>query len=135
MATDSCFIDTSAIVEIALKAELAEQVTAVIGQTRHLAVGAPSLVEAALVLQQRFGYDPRPWLETFLRQSRIEVIPFGFEHYQLAAEAFLLYGKGRHPAKLNFGDCLTYAGAMVLGWPLLYIGNDFSQTDVVSALA
>ena len=134
MDSDCCFVDTSVIVSIAIDEAHADKLVAFMERSRRLAVGAPSLVEVAMVLGPRFGHDPRPWLETFLRRTRFEVIPFGFEHYQLATEAFLLYGKGRHPAKLNFGDCLTYAGAMMLGWPLLYIGNDFSQTDVVSAL-
>jgi len=131
---DACGLDTSAIVEVGLRATHCEVVVTQMERMGDLAVGAPSLVEAALVLQQRFGYDPRPWLEGFVRNSRLEVIPFEYEHYHLAAEAFLLYGKGRHPARLNLGDCLSYAGAKVAGRPLLYIGEDFARTEVASVL-
>jgi ribonuclease VapC len=134
VVTDGCFVDTSAIVEVALAEEFSESVTAVLERADRSAVAAPSLVEAVLVLQQRFGHDPRPWIDAFLRKSNLEVIPFGAEHYRLAGEAFLRFGKGRHPARLNYGDCMAYAGATLLNWPLLYIGGDFGLTDVRSAL-
>ncbi len=87
-----------------------------------------------MVLGPRFGYDPRPWVEEFLRTYRIDVIAFEYRHYQAASEAYLRYGKGRHPARLNYGDCMAYAGATLLNWPLLYLGGDFALTDVRSAL-
>jgi len=68
-----------------------------------------------------------------LRSIGAEIVPFGEEHYEAAVSAFLRYGKGRHPAGLNFGDCMSYALARVSGLPLLYIGDDFSKTDIQSA--
>jgi ribonuclease VapC len=61
------------------------------------------------------------------------VIPFSREHYEIAVEAFLRYSKGRHPAALNFGDCLTYAIAYLAQFPLLAPGNDFPRTDLKMA--
>jgi ribonuclease VapC len=58
------------------------------------------------------------------------VLSFGDAHWRIAQSAFVRYGKGRHPAALNFGDCLTYATAYVAGEPLLCVGNDFAQTDL-----
>ena len=65
-----------------------------------------------------------------MREAEVEIVPFEPEHYQAAADAFERYGKGRHKAALNFGDCLTYAVAHVAGMPLLFTGQDFSQTDL-----
>ncbi len=62
----------------------------------------------------------------------VEVIPFTAEHYEVAVDAFERFGKGRHPAALNFGDCLTYAVARLSGLPLLYTGDDFARTDLTA---
>jgi ribonuclease VapC len=69
-------------------------------------------------------------LASFLQEFEISILPFGVFHWEEASEAFRRFGKGRHPAALNFGDCLTYATAKLAGRPLLFIGNDFSQTDL-----
>ncbi len=61
-------------------------------------------------------------------------IPFEDRHWGAAAEAFIVYGKGRHPAALNFGDCMTYATARLSGNPLLFVGEDFAKTDIPSAI-
>jgi ribonuclease VapC len=63
----------------------------------------------------------------------IVVVPFDMAHWEAAAQAFIRYGKGRHPAALNYGDCMTYATAQLAERPLLYIGNDFAQTDIEAA--
>ena len=98
-----------------------------------VAVSAPTVVEAAMVLSSRLGRDVRPELNEFLRQAEVEVIPFTDEHVSLATDAFLRYGKGRHPAALNFGDCLAYAAAALSASPLLFAGKDFSRTDIQPA--
>jgi ribonuclease VapC len=95
-----------------------------------LGVGAPTVVEAAMVLSSRLRTDARPLLNEFLRETEAEVIPFGQEHLQIAIDAFQRYGKGRHEAALNFGDCLTYAVARLAGLPLLFTGDDFAKTDL-----
>ena len=98
-----------------------------------LAVGTPTLVESSMVLQSRVGAIAGPFLENFLEDFVVEVVPFGAKHWREAFRAFRLYGKGRHPAHLNFGDCMSYATAKVADRPLLFIGDDFSKTDLESA--
>ena len=91
---------------------------------------------------------PRPWsrahwccvlgwdtpektlLARFLQEAEIEVVAFGAEHWTVAADAYLAYGKGRHRAGLNVGDCMTYAVAKLAGEPLLCLGDDFPATDL-----
>ena len=90
------------------------------------------MLETAMVLSSRLGKDPRPVLNGFLRKMDVEVIPFTAEHYEAAVDAFERFGKGRHPAALNFGDCLSYAAAHLSGLPLLYTGNDFARTDLAT---
>lgn len=85
-----------------------------------------------MVLSCRLQRDARPLIEGFLREAEVEVIPFTREHYEVALDAFRRYGKGRHPAALNFGDCLTYAVASLSGLPLLYTGDGFSKTDLAA---
>lgn len=76
------------------------------GGAELLAAGAPTVVETAIVLSARWGRDARPELDAFLREADVEVIPFTADHYRAGVDAFLRYSKGRHPAALNFGDCL-----------------------------
>ena len=75
----------------------------------------------------------RSLVSRFLEQREVVVVPFGASHWSIAAEAFIRYGKGRHPAALNYGDCMTYATAKVAGAPLLFVGDDFAQTDIAAA--
>ncbi len=69
-------------------------------------------------------------LDRFLQEVQAEVVPATRETASIAIDAFARYGKGRHPAKLNFGDCFSYAGARTANMPLLYVGQDFAQTDL-----
>lgn len=96
-------------------------------------VAAPTLAEATIVLSARLGRDARGLLARFLQEGSIVVLPFGDAQYGVAVDAWLRYGKGRHAASLNFGDCLSYAAAIVAGEPLLYVGEDFGHTDVAVA--
>ncbi len=97
-----------------------------------ISVGAPTLVEASLVLGSRLS-NAEELLGEFLQLHAVYVIPFGDQHWREATSAFLRFGKGHHSAKLNFGDCLSYATAKVARKPLLYVGDDFTQTDITSA--
>jgi ribonuclease VapC len=72
-------------------------------------------------------------LQRFVQAFDLVIIPFGDLHWQVAMEAYDRFGKGRHPASLNYGDCISYATAKLAGQPLLYKGNDFAKTDVESA--
>lgn len=86
-----------------------------------------------MVLTTRLSRDARPALQAFLVRRDVKVVAFTNEHFDAAMDAFLRFGKGRHPAALNFGDCMSYAVAAVAGMPLLYTGNDFSKTDITAA--
>jgi ribonuclease VapC len=96
-------------------------------------VSAPTVLEIAVVLTRRFLVDPRPSLTSDFQTYGVQVVPLNKRHADVAIHAFLRYGKGRHPAKLNFGDCLSYAIASLAGIPLLYTGDDFSKTDIEAA--
>jgi ribonuclease VapC len=126
-------IDSSALVALYLKEAGYETVLGKIASATVAVIGAPTLLETAMVLSSRTRLDARLALMTVLRRLRVEVVPFSEEHYDVAAEAFLRYGKGRHPAGLNFGDCMSYAVAAVSGLPLLYAGDDFALTDIAAA--
>ena len=123
-------LDTSAIVAILLAEPDAAHLLERIAEAETLAVGAPTLVEAGIVLSKRLGIDARGLLARFLDEAGVEVVPFGAEHAAAAIGAWCTFGKGRHPARLNFGDCIVYGTASVAGLPLLAIGNDFPQTDL-----
>jgi ribonuclease VapC len=126
-------LDSSAIVAIHLREEGYERLFERIGQAEAVFVGAPTVFESAMVLGSRAGRDVRSQLAAFFRRKDVAIVPFTEEHFQVATEAFLRFGKGHHPAKLNFGDCMAYAVAAVAGMPLLYTGNDFAQTDIPAA--
>jgi ribonuclease VapC len=123
-------LDTSAIVAIALKEPGFEELLRKVIEAPSLAVGVPTLTEAAIVLSARLGQDSRAMLARFLLEGSVATVPFGDAHFSMAVDAWLRYGKGRHPAGLNFGDCLSYATAKLAGEPLLCTGDDFPQTDV-----
>jgi len=95
--------------------------------------GAPTLLEAGMVLRARLGASGRTLLESLLSDLDIEPLPFDERHWRVALDAFTQFGKGRHPAGLNLGDCLTYAVAKVAREPLLCLGDDFVLTDLVLA--
>jgi ribonuclease VapC len=123
-------LDSSAIVAVVLRQPDWELIVARMEASPVIGVGAPTLTETSLVLAARLARDPRPKLARLLQVYGVVVVPFTQEHSTEATEAFLRYGKGRHPAALNFGDCLTYAGAKLADEPLLCLGDDFSRTDL-----
>jgi ribonuclease VapC len=96
------------------------------------AIGAPTLLESLMVLRRRLSRDPQLRVFELLAALNVEVIPFREDHLHVAYEAFLKYGKGRHRAALNFGDCISYAVARVARQPLLFVGGDFSLTDIAA---
>lgn len=122
-------LDTSAVVAIVMREPGFEELLRAVSGG-DAAIGTATLAETAIVLSARLGADARPLLSRFLSEASIAVIPFGESHYGTAVDAWLRFGKGRHPASLNFGDCLSYAVARLADEPLLFVGNDFSQTDV-----
>jgi ribonuclease VapC len=126
-------LDTSAIVAVLLKEPGHERLMELIDQASELVVGAPNVLEAGMVLSSRLRQDARPFIQAFLRQIRATVVPFDDHHAWASTGAFLRFGGGRHPASLNFGDCMSYAVASLAGQPLLYVGDDFGKTDIISA--
>ena len=123
-------LDSSVIVAIALREPHHEELVGKLRAAGTLGIGAPTLTEAGMVLSARLGVEPQALLDRFLRDFGVVPLAFGEEHWREALEAFRRFGKGRHPAALNFGDCLSYAMAKLAGHPLLFIGEDFSQTDL-----
>ena len=126
-------LDSSAIVAIHLREPGHERLIERIDAAEVVVVGVPTLLETAMVLTARLGQDARPMLFSFLRRLEAEVVPFNEEHLDAAATAFIRFGRGRHPAALNFGDCMSYAVASVAGMPLLFAGDDFKRTDIAQA--
>jgi ribonuclease VapC len=126
-------LDSSAIVAIHLREAGHQRLIDRIDAAEVVVVGVPTLLETVMVLTARLGQDARPMVFAFLRRVEVEVVPFNEEHLDAAAAAFLRFGRDRHPAALNFGDCMSYAVASVAGMPLLFTGDDFRRTDVAQA--
>jgi ribonuclease VapC len=95
------------------------------------ALSVASWVEASLVIESRYGAAGLHDLDAFVERADIEIVPVDLEQGRLARRAFGRYGKGRHPASLNYGDCFTYALASQREEPLLFKGDDFGQTDLL----
>ena len=123
-------LDSSAIIAIALDEPERARFIESINAAQTVAVAAPTLVEAGIVLSARTGIDATDLLIELLGDADIAVIEFGAAHWEVAINAWLRYGKGRHRAALNFGDCVAYATARVANQPLLAKGQDFARTDI-----
>jgi len=128
-------IDSSALIALLLaEPETAEFVAAIAAASNRLA-GAPSYLETAIVISARSGPEAQEKLDRLLADLSVTIVPFTRDQAVLAIAAYQRYGKGGgHPAGLNFGDCFTYALAKVTGEPVLFKGNDFSQTDLETAI-
>lgn len=123
-------IDSPALVAILLtESEVAVFEAAIYAAPVRL-IGTPSLLETAMVLLGRLGPAGRESLDDFVEAVAADIVPSTPSQAARAIDAFLRYGKGRHPAGLNFGDCRSYAVAAETGLPLLCKGNDFPRTDV-----
>ena len=128
-------VDASAVVAIMRMEPEAEVFLKAIADAQICVMSTVGFLEAAMVLAK--GQDTAaiwPKLDRFLAESHIEIAPFDPEQSRLAREAFAKYGKGRHKAGLNLGDCAVYALAMARRMPLLFKGNDFPWTDVPMVL-
>jgi ribonuclease VapC len=127
-------VDSSALVAILLREpgfELFERAISKSSQTR---ISAAGFVEVSIVIESRGGAEAMRFLESLVRRGGISIEAVSVEQAFLARECYSDYGKGRHPAGLNFGDCFSYALAKATGEPLLFKGDDFRKTDVVPAL-
>jgi len=125
-------VDTSSLVAIVLGEADAEQHAAVL-RANPARLSAVSLVEAAIVVEARQGPDAARDLRIVIEAAIEEVVSVDEVYAAAAAAAWRRFGKGRHPASLNFGDCFAYALAHVDDLPLLFKGDDFAQTDLRSA--
>lgn len=125
-------VDTSALVAVVVQEPAADEVLEKLLAARS-AIGTPTVVELGIVLSARLGLDARGLVSELLRELAVVEIAFETEHWREAVSAFWRFGRGRHRAGLNFGDCLSYAVARVADEPLLFVGDDFAETDVVAA--
>lgn len=123
-------IDTSAILAILLQEPEALVFADAIAKSQTRLVSTSTVLEATMVLESRLGELGRRELDLFLYATKTEIVAFDAEQLVLARQAFRRFGKGKHPAGLNFGDCFSYALAKATGNPLLFKGIDFTQTDV-----
>jgi ribonuclease VapC len=99
----------------------------------NVRIGAPTLVEASMVCAGRRKGHAGADVDALARELGVTVVPFGEAEWRVAVDAFARFGRGRHPAALNFGDCLAYATARTHGDTLLFVGDDFSRTDITRA--
>jgi ribonuclease VapC len=126
-------VDTSVIVAIAFRESERLLFYDKILDDGSAQISAVSYMEAGMVLTSRLGNAGEQALDQILQKTNITVTLVSPDQAKVALEAFRRYGKGRHPAGLNFGDCFSYALAKSTGEPLLFKGLDFAKTDVVSA--
>jgi ribonuclease VapC len=123
-------IDTSALLAILLNEPERRTFNEMIESDPVRFVSAASFLEAAMIFDDRFGYEGERDLKFFLMEAAIEVVDVTLEQVERARRAYRRFGKGNHPAALNFGDCFAYGLSMTSGEPLLFKGNDFARTDV-----
>jgi ribonuclease VapC len=123
-------VDTSAFMAVLLNEPEAARCVKTMEATTQLVVSAGTLAEAMIVAGLD---DARPALERLLARIRPDIVPVGAAEARMAGDAYDRWGKGVHPAGLNLGDCFAYVLATQRGSPLLFVGNDFSRTDVIAA--
>jgi ribonuclease VapC len=126
-------VDTSAAVAILSGESASAQLLRRFDEDGSRLMSAATLIEVGIVLEARFGPIGMGIVERFLREADIEVVPLDREQADAAVGGWRRYGKGRHSAGLNLGDCFTYGLAAVAALPVLCTGDDFAQTDLVVA--
>ena len=127
-------VDSSALIAILFQEPDARRFADALTLEARPSVSAVTFVETAMVAEGRGGAAAGAELDLFLAEGAIEVVPVGERQARLARDAWRRYGKGRHPAGLNLGDCFAYALAMERNEPLLFKGEDFARTDVKAAI-
>jgi ribonuclease VapC len=126
-------LDTSAVVAILFDEPVRHALTKAIEADPVRLLSAANLLECALVVEARRGEPAGRELDLLLHRASVETVSVTADHVEIARQAWRRYGKGRHPAGLNFGDCFAYALARSSGEALLYVGEDFARTDVPRA--
>jgi len=128
-------VDTSALVAIAFEEPGWEQISLVMVASNQIVISAANYVELFMVIEGRNRPELTSKVNKLLADADVEVVSFTHSQAVLARDAFLRYGRGSgSQARLNFGDCFAYALAKETGEPLLFVGNDFTHTDVIPAL-
>ncbi len=127
-------VDASAVVAILFRESDAERYEEAIAAAPHCRMSVVNFVEAAMVLESRDGPARGESLDAFLASAQVELAPMTPDHARAARQAWRRFGKGNHPAGLNFGDCFAYALAETSNEPLLFKGGDFALTDIEDAL-
>lgn len=125
-------LDTSAVIAIVGQESIGRSLAIKLAESQEAMIGVPTAFEASMILSRRAA-DAGVILDRFFRRFSVQPVSFEPQHLTIALEAFLRYGKGRHPAALNFGDCMSYAIAKLARMPLLYTGDDFAKTDIRAA--
>ena len=129
-------IDSSALLALLLGEPETEQFVSAIAEAAERLLSAASYLETAIVIAGRFGPQGPEKLDRLVSELSIEIVPVNAEQAHLGIAGFQQFGRGTgHPAALNYGDCFTYALAKFTGQSVLFKGNDFSRTDLTSAVA
>jgi len=123
-------IDTSAILALLFNEPEADEVEIAIDEDPVRLMSAAAALEAAIIVEARLGAAGGREFDLLLHKARIDLVAVTSEQMDIGRDAWRRFGRGRHEANLNFGDCLSYALAAVSGEPLLFKGNDFSKTDI-----
>jgi ribonuclease VapC len=127
-------VDSSAVLAILFNEVDAEIYARALSSAERCRISAVNFVEASVVVDSQTKADGSRQFDAFFRRAAIAIEPVTEEQAHLARQAYADFGKGRHPAGLNFGDCFAYALAKSSGEPLLFKGRDFSRTDIESAI-
>ena len=123
-------IDTSAIIAVLQDESESGRLISAMENAKTLRISAATVVEAGVVMYTRYGDAGELEIDQFIHRLNISIVPVSAEQAELARNAYRKYGKGIHPAGLNYGDSFSYALAISLGERLLFVGDDFSKTDV-----
>lgn len=123
-------IDTSALLAILQDEPERRAFAEAIESSGSCSMSVANLLETTLVVESRFGAEGVRALDELVEKASVDLVPVDLEQLGIARRAFSRFGKGRHAAALNFGDCFAYALARALGEPLLCKGDDFSRTDL-----
>lgn len=126
-------VDSSAVLAIAFQEPEAERFATAIAEAPERAMSAVNWLEVMMVVENRYGEESADDVLLILEQLGVEILPFDAEQANEARAAWQRFGKGRHPAGLDLGDCAAYAASVVTGRPLLFKGDDFLKAGVASA--
>ena len=127
-------VDTSALIAVLFGEPEADSYTRLIHDADRCLISTGTFLELSIVIERQTGPEVARQCDMFFRRAGIVIEPFTVEQAHIARQAFHDFGRGRHPAGLNFGDCFAYALTKTSGEPLLFKGEDFKRTDIASVL-